>query len=100
VRRCVVLCGLLLASLAFGAPATAGVRDCRPRSTDVNLFDISARNMSCAVALKRIRRVRYVGRSYAPRLAGWRCQTVSNYSEGGHFRCAHRAQAFRWGRGS
>lgn len=99
MRRYVILCAVLCASLQLVAPAAAKVRDCPP-SRNENLFEISARNMSCSVALRQIRRVRYIGTSYAPRLARWKCRVVSRYSEGAQYRCARRTQAFRWVRGS
>ena len=100
VRRYVVLCALVCASLSFALPAAAKVRDC-PDSPRDTVFQVSARNMSCAVALRHIRRVRYVGsrNPYQPRLAGWRCRIVTTLSDGVSYRCSRRAQAFRWYRG-
>jgi hypothetical protein len=98
VRRYFFLCALC-ATLQLVAPAEAKVRDC-PSSPNENLFGISTRDMSCSAALSQIRRVHYVGTGYAPRLAGWQCRTVTRHVESAEYRCARRAQAFRWDRGA
>ena len=100
MRRYIVLCAILCTSLPVAAPAAAKVRDCpaSPRST---VALVSARNMSCSVALRQINRVRYIGsrNPYQPRLAGWQCRIVGTSYDGVRYRCVRRAQAFRWYRG-
>lgn len=99
-RRVVVLAAVSLASvpgaLALAAqPAAAAVRDC-PTSRP-GIYDVSARNMACRTALRKIRQARYVGRnSTTARVSGWSCMTVSTYEEGATFRCISGGRAFRW----
>lgn len=97
IRRALGVSAMALTLLSVGwtAPARAAVRDC-PTSR-AGIYDVSARNMSCRGALRRIARARYVGpSSLSARVPGWRCMTVSTYEEGATFRCVRGRRAFRW----
>jgi len=94
MRRYVVVCAVLCASLLLAAPAAGSVRDCPDNDSRDNVANVSARNMSCASALRQIRRVRYIGGR--ARLPGWRCRIVERSYDGVQNRCSRGAQAFRW----
>ena len=96
-RRAAVTVALAAVAVPMLPDSTgAAVRDCRAHRP--GLYDVSARNMSCKRALRLIDTARYDnnGPDEGAHVRGWRCVQISEYSEGGTFRCSRGRKAFRW----